>query len=266
MKRFFSPCRNIRRDLCLLAGGVLPEPEREKVLIHLAACSDCRKYLAEIKSVTTSLSDWEKDFAHIQPGQAVQTRWARAVQAAGRMEPVCQLPINPENIQHPTSNAQHPVQAPTEDHWMFHIREWCLDVIWPYRRVWAGLAVVWVLIFLGNLSLQDHASALARKSSPPTQEMIMAFRDQQVVLAELLADHSAPCETERPKIFSPRPRTENVAGGRFQLANAARPSPTQQLPKGQFADNLQEPSVVSALLRPGTAALRNLETRPNLTA
>jgi len=90
------------------------------------------------------------------------------------------------------------------------IREWFLDVIWPARRVWAGLAVVWVLICMGNLSLRDRSQPLARKASPPTQEMLMAFKDRQNTLAELLADHSVSGEAQRPKLFSPRPRTERV--------------------------------------------------------
>lgn len=192
MKRFFNPCRNHEGDICLLVGGVLPEPEREKLKSHLAVCADCRKYLSEIQSVTTPLANWKKDFAHIQPGQAAQTRWARAVQAAGR------------SAEHCSAGSISQLTPATA------IREWCLDVIWPYRRVWAGLAVVWVLVFMGNLSLHDRSQSLALKSSPPAQEMVMAFKDRQNVLAELLADHSVPGEAERPKVFPSRPRTARM--------------------------------------------------------
>ncbi len=44
----------------------------------------------------------------------------------------------------------------------------------------------------------------------------------------------------------------------FQIAIGARPSRAQQLPNRQAADNRREPSVVCALLRPGTAALRHV--------
>jgi len=139
------------------------------------------------------------------------------------MEPIRQLTMNPkggismqkarphpghEPGKHPTPNIEHPTSSERSDG--MAIREWFLDVIWPYRRVWAVLAVVWVLIFMDKLSLQGHSQTLARKSSPPTQEMLMAFKDRQNILAELLADHSAPREAERPKFFSPRPRTERV--------------------------------------------------------
>jgi hypothetical protein len=39
---------------------------------------------------------------------------------------------------------------------------------------------------------------------------MMAFKDRQIILAELLADHSAPPEADRPKLFLPKPRTENM--------------------------------------------------------
>jgi hypothetical protein len=38
--------------------------------------------------------------------------------------------------------------------------------------------------------------------------MTMTFRDQQNMLNELFADRSLPAEVVRPRIFSPKPRTE----------------------------------------------------------
>jgi len=186
MKSLFDPCRGYRQSISLLAGGVLPEPERDEIKNHLAACADCRKYYAEIKAVTTPLANWVGDFAHLQPNQAARNRWASAIQAAGRTEPVCR---------------PSPAMA---------VREWWREVIWPYRRIWGGLAAVWVVILAGNLSLRDHSQTLAVKSSPSSQEMIMAFNDRQKILAELLADHSGPRDAERQKLFLPKPRTERV--------------------------------------------------------
>ena len=85
-------------------------------------------------------------------------------------------------------------------------REWWQDVIWAHRRIWAGLAAVWVIILVGNLSLPNHAQKLAGKTT--SQEMNSAFKDQQRILAELLADHSVLREAESQKTFSPKPRTE----------------------------------------------------------
>jgi anti-sigma factor RsiW len=185
MKRLFNPCCRYRQNLCLLAGGVLPGPESAQIKNHLAACTDCRKYYEEIKTVAMPLTNWAGNFAHLQPGPTVQNRWARAIQAAGKPEPARRVT---------------PAMA---------FREWWQDVIWPCRRLWTGLAAVWVVIFAGNFSLHDHSQTIAMKSSPPSQAMIASFKDQQKVLAELLADYSTPRAAERQKFFSPKPRTEN---------------------------------------------------------
>jgi anti-sigma factor RsiW len=184
MKRFFNSCWRYRQDICLLAGGVLSEPERNQLENHLAACVNCRKYYEEMKIVTVPLSNWAGNFMHVQPRPAVQARWARAVHATSRTEAIRRLT---------------PAIA---------FREWWRDVIWPCRRVWAGLAAVWVVILAGNFSLHEPSQTLAVQSSP--QEMITSFKDQQKFLAELLTDHAVPREAERPKFFSPKPRTEST--------------------------------------------------------
>jgi hypothetical protein len=84
-----------------------------------------------------------------------------------------------------------------------------LELIWPCRRIWAGLAAVWVLIFVVNISQRDGSQAAIAKSSPPT-EVMMTFRDQQKLLDELLADRSFPAEAEQPRIYLPKPRTETM--------------------------------------------------------
>jgi hypothetical protein len=84
-----------------------------------------------------------------------------------------------------------------------------LELIWPCRRIWTGLAVVWILILIVNVSQRDGSQTNFTKS-PPSPEMVMTFRDQQKLLNELLADRSFPTDVERPRIFSPKPRTETM--------------------------------------------------------
>lgn len=81
-----------------------------------------------------------------------------------------------------------------------------LELVLPCRRIWAGLAAVWVLIVIVNVSQHDGSQALIAKSTPTT-EMMMTFRDRQKLLDELFADRSFPTDVERPRIFSPKPRT-----------------------------------------------------------
>ena len=83
------------------------------------------------------------------------------------------------------------------------------ELIWPCRRIWSGLAAVWVLLFIVNFSQHDGSQTVAAKSSP-TIEMMTTFRDQERLLNELLADRSLPAEAERPRIYLPKPRTERA--------------------------------------------------------
>jgi len=84
-----------------------------------------------------------------------------------------------------------------------------LELVWPCRRIWTGLAAVWILLFIVNFSQRDVAQVRVVKSSSPTA-MMTTFRDQQKILNELFADRSLPAEADRPKIFSPKPRSESM--------------------------------------------------------
>jgi hypothetical protein len=88
------------------------------------------------------------------------------------------------------------------------IRLSCLELIWPCRRIWAGLAAAWILIFTVNFSMRDPSPTVTQKS-PPASEMIFAWQQQQRLMAELNG-LPAPRDTEQQKIFRPRPRTEHA--------------------------------------------------------
>ena len=185
MKRFFNRCGRHRRDLCLLAAGALSEPDRDAILSHLAGCADCRKYCGEVTSVTLPLTNWSDHFDDLRPDPALQRRWARAIEAAGPPAPV---------------RRREPAVA---------FRGWWREMIRPYRRVWAGLAVAWVLLLAVNVSMRDEAGGPARKS-PSTPGMIAALKDQQKTLSELLGDQAALPEVDRPRVYLPKPRTERA--------------------------------------------------------
>ena len=83
-----------------------------------------------------------------------------------------------------------------------------LELVWPCHRIWTGLAAVWMLIFIVNVSQRDQVSSVTGK---PVRygEMIMSLQAQQRWVNELLADRSTPPDADRPRNFAPRPRTEN---------------------------------------------------------
>ena len=86
------------------------------------------------------------------------------------------------------------------------LKTFWLELVWPCRRIWTGLAAVWVLIFVFNLSQRDPSELMARKSSP-TPEMILAFQQEEMLLNKLLGPNE-PSAAEKPKTFPPRPSSE----------------------------------------------------------
>jgi len=90
-----------------------------------------------------------------------------------------------------------------------------LELVWPCRRIWTGLAAVWILIFVFNFSQRDPAELMARKSPPPSPEMILTFPEQQRLLAELTGPNESQA-VEPPKRFLPQPRSE----GRIEALTA----------------------------------------------
>ena len=80
-----------------------------------------------------------------------------------------------------------------------------LELFWPARRTWAGLAAVWIGILAVNFSQRDPAPVLAVKSSSP--QMMLTFRQQERLLAELTGPNE-PSVAEPPKKVVPRPRSE----------------------------------------------------------
>jgi len=79
------------------------------------------------------------------------------------------------------------------------------ELFLPSRRIWSGLAAVWLLILTINLA-QHGPSPAGKITADPA---MMSFREQQRWMNELFADRTLPAEAEPPKTFSPKPRTEN---------------------------------------------------------
>jgi len=78
------------------------------------------------------------------------------------------------------------------------------ELIMPSRRIWAGLAAVWLVLAVVNLSQRDHLPAGKVAAAAP----VMDFQTQQRWLNELLADRSLPLSADRPKTFLPQPSSK----------------------------------------------------------
>jgi hypothetical protein len=81
------------------------------------------------------------------------------------------------------------------------------ELVWPCRQVWAGLAAVWILIFIFNVSQRDPSELMAQRAPPPALEMSMTFPQQEKLLAELMGP-SEPRVAVPLKPFLPRPSSE----------------------------------------------------------
>jgi hypothetical protein len=86
------------------------------------------------------------------------------------------------------------------------------ELIFPCRRIWTGLTAVWILILVFNFSQRDPSELMARKSPPPSPEMILTFRQQERLLAELIGPNEQQAVAP-PKPFLPQPRSE----GRIEI-------------------------------------------------
>ena len=84
------------------------------------------------------------------------------------------------------------------------------ELVLPCHRLWAGLATVWVLLFIVNFAQRDNVNSITGQPAQP-ELVVMSLQAQQRWLNELLADRAAPVEADRPRHFAPKPRTENSA-------------------------------------------------------
>jgi hypothetical protein len=85
------------------------------------------------------------------------------------------------------------------------------ELIWPSRRIWAGLACAWVLIAVLNVASFEPAPQVASKARPPSGEELRALVEQQRMLAQLIGPLSEPVYNQ--KRTSPGPRSERAAQG-----------------------------------------------------
>jgi len=104
--------------------------------------------------------------------------------------------------------SRHPSPV-TRNAWLSTINHQLSTLLWPHPRAWAGLAAAWIFIIAVNFSMRDSSPRMAEKSSPPSPEVIVELRQQQLLLAELMGSRETR-DADRPRIFTPRPRGERT--------------------------------------------------------
>jgi hypothetical protein len=81
------------------------------------------------------------------------------------------------------------------------------ELIWPARRIWAGLATAWMLILIANLNFRAGTPRITATTSPHSADFIMALREQEQVMAELTERPESKAAAP-PKPFVSQPRSE----------------------------------------------------------
>jgi hypothetical protein len=118
-------------------------------------------------------------------------------------QPLRQVPVEwREEILAATSFASHPNPQASRPSFLSVL-------LWPNPQAWAGLAVVWILIFAVNFSTHDTSPVVAKKKSPPSSEVIVELRQQRLLLAELIGPRDkSKSDADRSKSPVPQPRSE----------------------------------------------------------
>ena len=81
-----------------------------------------------------------------------------------------------------------------------------MELIWPSRRAWAGLAVLWLVVGAANLEMKDSAQGGPPTRSAPVRELAQGLEEQRRLLSELL--QSPKTASTEPQRVTPRRRSE----------------------------------------------------------
>ena len=78
------------------------------------------------------------------------------------------------------------------------------ELVWPNRRIWAGLACAWLLIIGLNMASSEPAPRVVTKAMPRSGEDLRAFIEQRRLLAQLTDALPEPANTRKPNPPGPR--------------------------------------------------------------
>lgn len=82
-------------------------------------------------------------------------------------------------------------------------------LFWPHPRAWAGLAALWVMIAALHWAISDRSGALPVEAVRPSPGLAAELRQQHQFYAELVGLNDTS-EADRPRVLSPKPRSERL--------------------------------------------------------
>jgi hypothetical protein len=98
-------------------------------------------------------------------------------------------------------------RTPVPSPWLAFFLPLWRELVWPCRRTWTALASVWVVLFLINAAQEDDSPASVARARA-SAELFMSYPNQQKLLNELLAESRDPADADRPRRYTPGPRSE----------------------------------------------------------
>ena len=77
------------------------------------------------------------------------------------------------------------------------------ESLWPWRRAWTGMAVVWLVLLALNLTIDKRAEMAGHKAARPSPELLAALREQRQLLLQWF-EPSAPPPLSPRRLPGPR--------------------------------------------------------------
>ena len=148
--------------------------------------------IALVKDDSMNPDDFEKRLQR-QPLRQVPAEWREEILSAARQASL------PQHAPRTTHHLPPPSLLSTLNYQLS-------TLLWPHPAAWAGLAAVWLVILGLNLTTRDASPRLAKRASPASPQVFMAFQEQERLLAELIGPRETPV-AERPEgRAAPRPQ------------------------------------------------------------
>lgn len=82
------------------------------------------------------------------------------------------------------------------------------ELIWPCRRIWVGLAPVWVMLLAFNMTFVERRQVVTAEAKIPPAEIRLALQEQQRILDEIIGSKPPPSPAEPPRRPADQPRSD----------------------------------------------------------
>ena len=86
-----------------------------------------------------------------------------------------------------------------------------LEALWPWRRVWIGVAASWLVILALSLGTGDIPRTASTKPPRPDPEVLAVLQQQEQLLTQLLGVGTPP-HASLPRALGPRSAAEPPPG------------------------------------------------------